>query len=365
MNITYFIGNGFDINIGLHTDYRSFLRWYLRKISDAPEDPVISKFAKLIQKDIETWSNLELTLGQKTLESPLDKPETFLKCKTHLDLHLREYLRKQNDAFPHPPYREYIPQFKNSLCDFLNFCEPQVQNELRNIYKQHIKEDHTINIIDFNFTDTVDLLWAKTPNKIKKVFPRRRIRKDDTILKHLKKELAAGNTYYNKGELIHIHGTLDNTMLTGVNDISQLSNKDIKNNEDILECCIKPLMNDHSGNHLNERVNRIIRHTDIFIVFGMSIGETDRVWWNAIAQQVISNPNSYLLLVNYNPNYNSVLTYTRRYASKGMEKSLLKVTQVDPGAGMVLKSRMSILFNTDLFKLNERKLHSYFRPAKE
>ena len=27
MNITYFIGNGFDINIGLHTDYRSFSKY--------------------------------------------------------------------------------------------------------------------------------------------------------------------------------------------------------------------------------------------------------------------------------------------------------------------------------------------------
>lgn len=362
MNITYFIGNGFDINIGLKTDYHSFLSWYLEEPS---ENPVISEFKTLIQEDIETWSDLEFTLGKKTVASPLDEPETFLICKTDLDLHLQKYLKLENDTFPSPPYPEFIPQFRKSLYEFIKYCDPQAQDKLRNIYKQHIKGNHTINIIDFNFTDTVDLLWKKTPYKIHKSVHKKRKRKDDTLLDLLKREITAFDTFYYKGELIHIHGTLDRTMMTGVNDIGQLFNSSIKNNEDILKCCIKPLMNDHSGNNLNERVRNIIGKTDIFIVFGMSIGETDKMWWDEIVHQVISNPHSYLLLINYDSNYRQVLSYTRRYASKSMEDNLFRITQLGTSERLILNSRMSVLFNTNLFKLNECKPYTHFRGGKK
>ena len=28
LNITYIIGNGFDVGLGLKTDYRSYIKWY-------------------------------------------------------------------------------------------------------------------------------------------------------------------------------------------------------------------------------------------------------------------------------------------------------------------------------------------------
>ena len=34
MNITYIIGNGFDINIGLKTSYESFINYYLTREND-------------------------------------------------------------------------------------------------------------------------------------------------------------------------------------------------------------------------------------------------------------------------------------------------------------------------------------------
>ena len=124
-------------------------------------------------------------------------------------------------------------------------------------------------------------------------------------------------------------------------------------------------MNDHSGNNLNERVRSIISKTDVFIVFGMSIGETDKMWWDEIVHQVISNPNSYLLLINYDSNYRQVLSYTRRYASKSMEDNLFRITQLGTAERLILNSRMSVLFNTNLFKLNECKPYTHFRGVKK
>jgi len=36
MNITYLIGNGFDIGLRLKTGYRSFLDWYVGQSNESP-----------------------------------------------------------------------------------------------------------------------------------------------------------------------------------------------------------------------------------------------------------------------------------------------------------------------------------------
>lgn len=75
MNITFLIGNGFDLNLTVKTDYINFLEYYCNcssKVKDGQgNDPEIEKFKKLISENIELWSDLEKALGQKTLEEPL------------------------------------------------------------------------------------------------------------------------------------------------------------------------------------------------------------------------------------------------------------------------------------------------------
>lgn len=58
MNITFLLGNGFDINFGLKTSYKSFYN-YLKK------SKIRNKLIENILSDLECelWSDLELGLG--------------------------------------------------------------------------------------------------------------------------------------------------------------------------------------------------------------------------------------------------------------------------------------------------------------
>lgn len=47
MNITYLIGNGFDLNLGLKTKFKDYLEEYM---VPQPED------SELINSDIDLWS---------------------------------------------------------------------------------------------------------------------------------------------------------------------------------------------------------------------------------------------------------------------------------------------------------------------
>lgn len=61
MNITFLIGNGFDLNIGLATTYSAFLEEYA-KPSDKDND-LLKYFKQKILKDAKMWSNAEMAFG--------------------------------------------------------------------------------------------------------------------------------------------------------------------------------------------------------------------------------------------------------------------------------------------------------------
>ena len=85
MDVTYFIGNGFDLSLGLRTGYRSFLREYLKKPVKVarPNDPnaaagltavqarAIRRGKRMIcehlRKGCINWSDMEAALGECTV----------------------------------------------------------------------------------------------------------------------------------------------------------------------------------------------------------------------------------------------------------------------------------------------------------
>ena len=65
MNITFLIGNGFDVNLGLKTQYTDFYPTYLEANKSLPDESCIKKFCKQIEGNYETWSDFEKEFGQK------------------------------------------------------------------------------------------------------------------------------------------------------------------------------------------------------------------------------------------------------------------------------------------------------------
>ena len=53
MNITFMIGNGFDLNLNLKTGYKDFYKYY---IENTKEDII----SKSIKNNYELWADLEL-----------------------------------------------------------------------------------------------------------------------------------------------------------------------------------------------------------------------------------------------------------------------------------------------------------------
>ena len=85
MDITFFIGNGFDLKIGLKTKYSDFYN-YLHEIKSD------SDLYKCIDADKDAWSDCEFGLGQHTkkFETVEEFSQTYISLCTDLIDYLKD-----------------------------------------------------------------------------------------------------------------------------------------------------------------------------------------------------------------------------------------------------------------------------------
>ena len=79
MNITYIIGNGFDLALGLCTDYPSFIKHYVDEMpqrvqkGEVRTDSPLLKLCENMKDNLETWADAERAFGRLKFSSMGDK----------------------------------------------------------------------------------------------------------------------------------------------------------------------------------------------------------------------------------------------------------------------------------------------------
>ena len=269
MNFTFLIGNGFDLNLGLHTDYPSFLQYYLNEKHD-------NALTNAIKKDIDTWANLEEQLGSYAGTIQEDDIDKFFSEKEELEAALLRYLRKESE------HKLIIdsngPQeFRDKIVNFF----AQLTNEEREHYNQQLKrisEAIVYNFISFNYTLYLDIIIEKS----KKVDP-------------FSFHTSGSTSYYDHIQSpLHIHGTIYNEMILGVNDESQIEAE--KPHSYLTKYLVKPIINSALGNQNITQARNIIDKSRYICVYGMSLGMTDRDWWVYITEWLQKSPDNRLIL---------------------------------------------------------------------
>ncbi len=90
INITFLVGNGFDINLGLKTLYTDFYPYYLSKErNDIISEDIANNYKRL--------SDMELALGAILANINPNQVSNFLDCKAVLESDLADYLRKEQE----------------------------------------------------------------------------------------------------------------------------------------------------------------------------------------------------------------------------------------------------------------------------
>lgn len=270
MNIVYLIGNGFDINTGLKTRYIDFYEYYLA-LDSSGDNEHVTKLKKHLKDTLSTddkyWSDLEIALGNYTTNfSSLDELES---AYNDINDRFREFIQAIDEE-KLDLSKFNLEKLKKSLAHPENcFCRAE-KDLLRKFYANWANSDCDIKLISFNYTSTIEQLLSYQGNPL---------RLDTWPLNT--------NCKVNLSKVIHIHGKSD-VPLIGLNDKSQISNPDLRELVEVQEYLLKPLLNQMQGHRIDADTLQFIKTADVFCVYGLSLGRTDAIWWDAIAQTLLS-----------------------------------------------------------------------------
>ncbi len=333
MDITFLIGNGFDLMMGLKTDYSRFLEYYLDKPSD--EKICIEKFKEQIEANIQTWSNAEIALGRYTSSFTQNEASDFMQCNADFCLNLATYLKLQDESLDVGDLSSILtPIFKKAILEFHTFLLPKPKKDITALFTRN-RQDHRIyNFINFNYTSLFDRC-------VSLVAPEDRI---------IQSRTEGSNKYQDRlGSIIHIHGTTTNKLIMGVNDESQIANSEFLSIRKLKRTLIKPLTNEanHLGN--DEDCLQLINNSRIIIVYGMSIGVTDNIWWERIASWLLVNKERFLILFIYKPDYNDIIQNKYLEEEEEVENLFFNNAKVKPEVQDQLRPQIFINFNMSLF----------------
>lgn len=258
MKILVLLGNGFDLALGLPTSYRHFLSYYT-SLPTENASAGVKKLHELMQKEEnkENWSDLEWQLGQEA--------DNFKSADAYMDA--IEDVRKELNSYLSCVDKWFLPdrfdaQMYHTFVDNLQNFHLLFDTALRKSWETYLKEmvkapnDKTYAFITFNYTSTLEKMLNEVNDR--------------------------GKGTIKVGKIVHVHQTIDNNILMGVNDFSQISKDSFRNNYYVRTTIEKPYINKEIGEGYDEQCKEMIDQADCIILFGLSLGKTDHIWWQYI-----------------------------------------------------------------------------------
>lgn len=330
MDITFLIGNGFDVNLGLKTRYRDFYKFYLKcETSDLD----IENFKREISDNWSKWSDAEQAFGELT-NNFIDR-NTFEKCYNDFVYQLFLYLESEQNKLKISALPDEVNKaFTSIIYNFYSkkYLPQKSYNTINNIVTANIHSTWRFNFINFNYTASFDKLWYASEQS-------------DNLYYH---ENNTGLLIYDSLSFsTNIHGTLDNGMVFGVDNSDQIANKIFAQNNAFKNYFIKTEAIEEAGFDTVSLSKDIISKSKIICVFGMSFGDTDRTWWNEIKEWIKTGPDNQLILYIYDPDIQSCLISDLRRKKAEIYNKLFQenISEVPKD----IKDRVHFSFNKDLF----------------
>lgn len=275
MRVTFLIGNGFDLNLGLKTDYKSFYDYYTA-LPTSKNDML----AKAIKKDYKFWSDLEKGLGEYTEHINEEQIEEFIESKLKLENALAEYLKTQEEKIKFLNDDRLAEELKSMLEVFSN----EFNTDEKELYKSFIRNhagEINYSFVIFNYTDVLDNIISR-------------------YRKNGKQSLAhkSGSNIYRDVLMspLHIHGTLNGGLILGVDCEAQITNSLLSSNPELADYFIKSKINKELGERKMDAFNKIIDESQYICLFGLSVGLTDQMWWKKIVTWLTQNSGRRLVI---------------------------------------------------------------------
>lgn len=286
MNITYLIGNGFDIGLGLKTRYSDFLPKYVSR-SNVTSGPVRWLMDQIRNAPQDTWADAEVAFGRLPFsDAGADIGQTIRIALDDFQKELASYLSNEERRFNIP--RELRDDVRS------RFLASMIQSLLLMSDSANKQEVHgmtapyvvlRVNIISFNYTESISKLLG-----------------DCSLHRGLTKVNLKGRSQVDVmvNPICYVHGNLrEKNSIFGVDSSCQLfddaARRHCEHDGQLLKSDIDRLL----GLGFEDQARQMILKSDRIVCFGLSFGETDLRWWECIYTSLLQNEKSKLILLPY------------------------------------------------------------------
>jgi len=314
MNILYLIGNGFDLNLGLQTKLSHVASKILEKETDN-QDILQLKDNLLKNRDL-WWSDFELELGKytdgfttETIASYKNQYNYIIKKIINLFERQEERIDyKENSSTIAASFMKYLTSFYNYLPD------TKKQYILDKMSFIGLNENIFYNFISFNYTNVLDNFINCSVQEYSKT--------------HFSTCIPTRTPRYVKHflqKIIHIHSTLNEGLILGVDNTEQITNKQLAENNTFTPRIVKLETIEALGRNSAIEARTLIDSSNIIITFGLSIGLTDKYWWNYIINWLNKNIERQFILFIYDDKMDSTLNQTKLNTMLNADNKLFSV----------------------------------------
>ncbi|WP_299007375.1 AbiH family protein [uncultured Tenacibaculum sp.] len=324
MKILHIIGNGFDLNLDLNTSYKDFYDFY-KSIESSSDN--INNLKNNISNNYKNWSDLELALGQYTEE--FETIDDFDEVFEDIGEQLAEYLKKEESKF------DFSTINKEKF--FENLVKPEVylptadNNKIKTFKNSYSNSTWIVDIFTFNYTTIIEKIIEE--------------KKNISIGHHIR-----DNVPVTLRGVEHIHGFIDNRMVLGVNDVSQLKNKKFHQNLDVLEAIVKEKCNLAYGHTIDNLFKSKIKEASLICIFGTSFGDSDNMWWELIGDKLRNNNFPIIIFTKGEEVISPRIGYKNNRTKRKMINYFLKKTKLPKEEIEKASQNIFVALNTKMFK---------------
>ena len=288
MNITFLIGNGFDVGVGMKSRFIDFFPIYKEKSKAKSER--IKQLSDEIEGDYETWADFEKALGEYTANFTPETKQDFIDQVKDFEAEFIAYLEKEEHRLSLEESDEISKVMLKALTEYYSAdnIAPESSSTITTTYSNHRGEAHVYNFVNFNYTDVLKNCLDIIPEE---VVCKRKYDKTEKIDKI--------------GEIVHVHGKKHLHPIIGVNDVSQIANTELAKDQRFVKLIVKPSLNERLRYGNDKKATNIINQSTIICIYGMSLGSTDKKWWNLLLSWLQANSGRQLVLFNYDRSYSA------------------------------------------------------------
>ncbi len=337
MNITFLVGNGFDISAGINTSYEEFYKWYCdeSRPSDETESDAVKKLKKSIKnrEENKNWSDLEIGLAEYTSEIEFKNSQEFIDGYEDIHDNIVKFIIKSEQAYD---YTLITPETLENLSDGIANFYQELRPAEADFFKKTMDANHAdntqIKFLSFNYTNILDSYIIE-------------LAKDKKALKTWNFRGSARSMTVDP-EILHVHGTTDHYPALGVSEEEYITDPDLLQNPDIHDMFLKRNHTDYNGETWYDEGENIINNSHLICIFGMSLGQSDSLWWKTIMSWLSQSSSRHLVIFWHSAEeVDTISVVRRRRREEPVKDKLMAYCQVPLEESPKIRERIHCVIN--------------------